>query len=340
MLALQSPFLRQRWRIFRANRRGFYALILFIILVLLSCCSRFIANDRPLLVHFDDRFYVPVFQTVPETMYGGFFETEADYTDPFVLDAIEAKGWLIWPPIRYRYNTPSLDLSGSAPTPPDRHHLLGTDDESRDVLARLIYSFRNSVLAGLVLAFASALIGILAGMIQGYYGGWIDLLAQRVVEIWNGMPVLFLLLILASLIRPNLFWLLALLLLFSWTSLVGVVRAEVLRTRKQAYILAARALGLGDLAIQWRHILPNAMVASLTFLPFLASNSVITITSLDFLGFGLPPGEASLGEMLKQAKENLDAPWLGASVVTVLAGILVMLVFIGEALRDAFDPGK
>ena len=328
-----SPLTRRRLRNFRANRRGFWSLWIFLTLFVLSLGAELIANDRPLLVRYDGRFYVPFAVAYPEATFGGAFPTEADYRDPVVRRLIEAKGFLIMPPVPYRYGRP-------APAPPSRENWLGTDDQGRYLLARLIYGFRISVLFGLALTVLSSLIGVAAGAVQGYFGGWIDLLFQRFIEIWSGLPVLYLLIILASLVEPNFWWLLGLMMLFSWMSLVGVVRAEFLRARNFDYVRAARALGVRHALIMVRHVLPNAMVATLTFLPFILNGSITTLTSLDFLGFGLPPGSASLGEILAQGKANLQAPWLGLTGFMVLAVMLSLLIFIGEAVRDAFDPRK
>ncbi len=335
-----SPINQHRLTRFRNNKRGYWSLWIFLVLFVLSLGAEFIANDRPIVARYNGEWFFPVLQDYPETRFGGDFETTADYTDPVVQELIEAKGWSIWPPIRYRYDTHIYDIEGSPPTRPNSAHLLGTDDHARDVLARLIYGFRISVLFGLILTIASSLIGIFAGAIQGYFGGWLDLIFQRFIEIWGGMPQLFLLIILASIIQPSFWWLLGLMLLFSWVSLVQVVRAEFLKTRNFDYVRAARALGVGDWMIMWRHVLPNAMVATLTFLPFILTSSVITLTSLDFLGFGLPPGSPSLGELLNQGKNNIEAPWLGLTAFFILAIMLSLMVFIGEAVRDAFDPRK
>ncbi|HEX2113277.1 MAG TPA: ABC transporter permease, partial [Alphaproteobacteria bacterium] len=294
----------------------------------------------PALVYYDGAFYTPVFRSYPETTFGGEFETEADYRDPFVQEKIAEKGWMVWPPIRFSYNTINLNLTQPAPAPPSRDNWLGTDDQGRDVLARLIYGFRISVLFGLTLTVLSSIIGVIAGALQGYFGGWTDLLFQRFIEIWSGLPELYLLIILAAFVQPNFWWLLGLLLLFSWTGLVGVVRAEFLRARNFDYVRAAKALGANDVSIMFRHVLPNAMVATLTFMPFILSGSVVALTSLDFLGFGLPPGSPSLGELLNQGKSNLQAPWLGITAFLIIAIMLTLLVFIGEAVRDAFDPRK
>jgi microcin C transport system permease protein len=335
-----SPVNQRRLANFRANRRGYWSFWIFLVLFVLSLGADLIANDKPLLVRFDGRFYVPVLASYPETAFGGFFETEADYRDPVVKDLIAAKGWILWPPVPYSYDTFIQDLPSPAPSAPSTANWLGTDDAGRDVVARLIHGFRISVLFGLTLTVFSSLIGIAAGAVQGYFGGWVDLLFQRFIEVWSGLPVLYLLIILASIVEPNFWWLLGLMLLFSWMSLVGVVRAEFLRARNFEYVRAAQALGVGTLTVMFRHLLPNAMVATLTFMPFVLNGSITTLTSLDFLGFGLPPGSPSLGELLAQGKANLQAPWLGLSSFVVLAVMLSLLIFIGEAVRDAFDPRK
>jgi len=291
-------------------------------------------------VRYDGAFFVPFAKNYPETAFGGEFETEADYRDPAVVELIEAKGWILWPPIRFSYRTVNLDLPVPAPAPPSAENWLGTDDQGRDVVARLLYGFRISVLFGLTLTVLSSVVGVIAGAVQGYYGGWVDLAFQRFIEIWDGLPQLYMLIILAAFVEPNFWWLLSLLLLFQWMGLVGVVRAEFLRARNFDYVRAARALGAGDAVIMYRHVLPNAMVATLTFMPFILSGSVVALTSLDFLGFGLPPGSASLGELLAQGKSNVNAPWLGLTAFLTLAILLSLLVFIGEAVRDAFDPRK
>jgi microcin C transport system permease protein len=331
---------QRRWANFRANRRGFWALWIFLILFGVTLFAEFVANDNPLLVKFDGHYYMPIFASYPETTFGGEFETETRYRDPYVRKLIDAKGWMIWPLIPYSYNTINYDLTQPAPSPPDRENWLGTDDQGRDVLARMIYGFRISVLFGLTLTLLSSVIGIAAGAVQGYFGGMTDLLMQRFIEIWGGMPVLYLLIIMASLVQPNFWWLLILMLLFSWMSLVHVVRAEFLRARNFDYVRAAKALGASDPVIMFKHVLPNAMVATLTFMPFILNHSITTLTALDFLGFGLPPGSPSLGELLNQGKNNLQAPWLGISAFCVLALMLTLLIFIGEAVRDAFDPRK
>jgi microcin C transport system permease protein len=331
---------QRRIRIFNANRRGYWSLWIFSVLFVVTLFAEVLANDKPLLLRYDGEFYMPVLNAYPETTFDGFLETEADYSDPEVQDLIEAKGWIVWPLIPFSYDTICYDLPTPAPSPPSLNNWLGTDDQARDVVARLIYGFRISVLFGLALTLISSAIGIMAGAVQGYFGGRIDLLFQRFIEIWSSLPTLYLLIILASIVQPSFWLLLGLLLLFSWTELVRVVRAEFLRTRNFDYVRAARALGASDRSIMFNHILPNAMVATLTFLPFILSGAITSLTALDFLGFGLPPGSASLGELLNQGKNNLSAPWLGLSGFFVIALMLSLLIFIGEAVRDAFDPRK
>jgi microcin C transport system permease protein len=335
-----SPLTERRLVNFRANRRGYWSLWVFVALFFFTLFADFVANDKPLLVRFDGALYYPIFASYPETVFGGDFETEADYSDPFVVELIEEKGWVVWPLIPYSFDTPVTDLPSPAPSPPTAQNWLGTDDQARDVTARLIYGFRISVLFGFTLTILSSVVGVFAGAVQGYFGGWVDLVFQRFIEIWSSLPTLFLLIILASVVEPNFWWLLGLMLLFSWMSLVGVVRAEFLRARNFDYVRAARALGMGNRLIMFRHVLPNAMVATLTFLPFITAGSITVLTSLDFLGFGLPPGSASLGEMLKQGKDNLQAPWLGFTSFFAIAIMLSLMIFIGEAVRDAFDPRK
>ncbi len=361
-----TPVNRRRLDNFKRNRRGAWSFWLFVTLFTLSLFAEFIANDRPILVSYKGELLFPIVKTYPEEKFGGFY-AETDYRDPVTADEINTHGWMIWPPVRFSYRTQNLDVPTPAPSPPTwalsqeqcapvlakkfpdkpnatcadlEMNWLGTDDTARDVAARLIYGFRISILFGLVLAAISSVIGILAGAVQGYFGGWIDLVFQRFIEIWSSLPHLYILIIVSSIITPSFFVLLGILLLFSWVSLVHVVRAEFLRARNFEYVNAARALGLSDGKIMFRHVLPNAMVATLTFLPFVVNASVITLTSLDFLGLGLPPGSPSLGEMLLQGKANLQAPWLGLTGFFVIAVMLSLLVFIGEAVRDAFDPRK
>ncbi|MGR5267778.1 ABC transporter permease [Vibrio astriarenae] len=334
----RNPMWEARWATFRSHKRGFYSLWIFSILFFFSLFAELIANDKPLVVNYDSGWYFPIATQYAETEFGGEFETEADYTDPYVVELIEEKGYLIWPLIRFSYDTINFDVVGSVPSAPSDVNWLGTDDKGRDVLARVIYGFRISVLFGFVLTIVSSVIGVAVGASQGYYGGWLDLFGQRFIEVWSGMPTLFLLIILSSFVEPNFWWLLGIMVLFSWMGLVGIVRAEFLRCRNFDYVRAAQAMGVDDKCIMWRHMLPNAMVASLTMMPFILSGSVTTLTSLDFLGFGLPAGSPSLGELLAQGKANLQAPWLGLSAFAVLSIMLTLLVFIGEAVRDAFDP--
>ena len=336
-----SPLDRRRLRNFRGNRRAFVSGWIFLAIFLLTLPAEFIANDKPLLIHFDDGWYVPVLSTYPETVFGGDFETEAEYREPEVQELIRAKGgWMIWPLIPYSYRTVNYDLKVPAPAPPSDDNWIGTDDQARDVLARTIYGFRISVLFGITLTFFGSIIGVAVGATQGYFGGWVDLVAQRFIEIWQGLPTLFLLIILASIVTPNFWWLLGIMVLFGWTALEGVVRAEFLRARNFDYVRAARALGVGNFTIMRRHVLPNAMVATLTFLPLILTGSITSLTALDFLGFGLPPGSPSLGELLAQGKANLQAPWLAITASATIIVTLSLLIFVGEGVRDAFDPRK
>ena len=335
-----SPINRRRFANFRANRRGYVSLWIFLALFIASLFAEFIANDRPLVVSYDSQLYFPVLAAHPETTFGGIFETEADYNDPEVRKLIEEKGWMLWPLVPFSYDTIVRGLPGPSPSPPSARNWLGTDDQARDVTARLIYGFRISVLFGLILTILSSIIGVAAGAWQGYFGGLVDLLFQRFMEIWGSMPQLFILIILASLFVPSFWLLLGIMLVFSWMALVGVVRAEFLRGRNLMFVLAARALGQSNIKVMFKHILPNAMVATITFMPFVLSGAITSLTALDFLGLGLPPGSASLGEILNQGKNNLQAPWLGISSFLVIATMLSLLIFVGEAVRDAFDPRK
>ncbi|WP_295142182.1 ABC transporter permease [uncultured Reyranella sp.] len=335
-----NPMNRRRLAAFRSSKRGMISLAIFGLLFFLSLFAELLANDKPILIRYDGAFYSPLVKDYPETTFGGDFPTNTVYSDPEVQKLIEEKGWILWPPIPYSYDTVLKGEGRTTLQPPSRQHWLGTDDSGRDVMARLIYGFRISVLFGLALTVASTVIGIAAGAVQGYFGGVVDLLMQRFLEIWSSMPTLYLLIILASFIQPGFWVLLGIMLLFSWMALVGLVRAEFLRGRNFDYVRAARALGMMDARIMYRHILPNAMTASLTFLPFILAGSVTTLTSLDFLGFGLPVGSPSLGELLLQGKNNLNAPWLAFTGFFVIALMLSLLVFIGEAVRDAFNPRK
>ena len=335
-----SPITERRLQNFRANKRGYWSLWIFLAFFVVTLFAEFVANDKPFLVYYEGDIYMPIFKAYPETTFGGEFLTTADYRDPFVAELINDNGWMIWPIMRYNYRTVAWDLPVPAPSPPDAEHWLGTDDQARDVVARLIYGFRISILFGFTLMVVSAVIGVIAGAVQGYFGGWLDLLFQRFMEIWGGMPMLYLIIILASIVELNFWWLLLLLVLFSWMGFVGVVRAEFLRARNLDFVRAARALGVSDTMIMFRHVLPNAMVATITLMPFTLTGSVTILTGLDFLGIGLPPGSASLGELLAQGKANLQAPWLGLTGFFVIATMLSLLMFVGEAVRDAFDPRK
>lgn len=368
---------QRRWELFKANKRGFWSLWVFLVLFILSLFAELLANDRPIIASYKGELLFPIFSDYPEEKFGGFLAT-TDFRDPFIQSEVNANGWLIWPPVRYGYRSVNNELPKPAPAPPAwkltdieacaRYPLalqpgedgkvdparglgdincvagnmnwLGTDDQGRDVIARVIYGFRISVIFGLILTILSSVVGVIAGAVQGYFGGWTDLMFQRFIEVWTSVPTLYLLIILAAFLVPSFWLLLGILLLFSWTALVGVVRAEFLRGRNFEYVRAARALGLSDRKIMFKHLLPNAMVATITFMPFIVSGSITTLTSLDFLGFGLPPGSASLGELLAQGKANLQAPWLGITGFMIVAIMLSLLVFIGEAVRDAFDPRK
>ena len=336
-----SPLNRRRLAIFRAHKRGYWSMWLFLVLFTVCLFAEFIANDRPLVVRFNGHWYFPVLTDYSEDTFGAdFLPTDADYSDPDVAHAIRAKGWMIWPAIPYSYEDSMKRMTEPAPSPPSWRNLLGTDDQARDVLARVIYGFRLSVLFGFTLTAVASVLGIAAGAVQGFYGGLVDLFFQRFIEMWSNMPQLYILIILGSMIAPGFWVLLGFLLAFSWMHLTGVVRAEFLRGRNLDYVRAARALGVRDIQVMWRHILPNAMVAALTFLPFTLSGSVTILASLDFLGFGMPPGSPSLGELVSQGKNNLQAWWLGLTAFAVLGGVLTLLIFTGEAVRDAFDPRR
>lgn len=335
-----SPLTERRLRAFRANHRGVWALRIFIVLFGFSLLADLLANDRPLLVRYEGAFYLPLAQAYPETTFGGDFATEADYADPFLADLIQEKGWMIWPLVPFRFDTIDKSMAVPAPAPPSARHWLGTDDQHRDVFARLLHGFRLSVLFGLTLAILSSLIGVAAGAVQGYFGGWVDLIFQRLIEIWTSVPSLYVLIIFAAIFKPSIALLILILLLFSWVTLVGLVRAEFLKGRNLDYITAARTLGQSSWGIIFKQLLPNALVSTLTLLPFIVSGSVSTLAALDFLGFGLPASYPSLGEMLRQGKNHLEAPWLGLTSFLAIAVLLSLLVFIGEAVRDAFDPRR
>lgn len=331
----------RRWRLFRQNKRGFYSLILFSILFGLSLFAEVLSNDKPILIRYENQWYFPLWNTYPETVFGGDFETEADYRDPYILEKLTTEGnTAIFPLNPHSYNSINLELDGPVPSPPTKVNLLGTDDRGRDVLARLLYGFRLSVLFGLALTTIGTLLGILAGAVQGYFGGKIDLFFQRFIEIWGSMPELYLLIIFASIFKPSVALLLILLSMFGWMGLSDYVRAEFLKGRNMEYVKAARALGVGNVTIMYRHLLPNGMTPVITFLPFRMSGAILALTSLDFLGLGVPPSTPSLGELLAQGKANIDAWWLSLSTFVVLVGTLILLIFIGEALREAFDPRK
>ncbi len=335
-----SPLLQRRLIQFKRNTRAFWSFWLLMAVVITCMAAPLIANDKPLIVHFKDHTYFPMLKAYPETFWGGDFATATDYRDPYVADMIKKDGWMLMPLIPFSFDTINVGLEEPAPSPPTTANWLGTDDQGRDVLARLLYGMRVSLLFSFVLTLFSAVIGVAAGAVQGFYGGWIDLIFQRFLEIWQGLPGLFILIILSSVITPGFWPLLALMILFSWPALVDVVRAEFLRARNFDYVRAARALGVSDFTIMRRHILPNAMVATITMLPFMVTGGITVLTSLDFLGFGLPPGSASLGEMLAQGKNNLQAVWLGLTAFMALAVVLTLLTFVGEGVRDAFDPRK
>ncbi len=358
-----SPINQRRLHLFRANRRGYWSFIIFMVLFIISLFAPLIANDKPILVSYKGQWLYPQMQDYPEKVFGGF-KARTDFKEGINQEEIMAHGWILWPPIRHSYRSVNNEIPKPAPSPPafnlTREELcakypngvkdfqchasnmnwFGTDDRGRDVIARMLYGFRVSVAFGLILTLMSSVIGVFAGAIQGFFGGWTDLLFQRFIDIWSSLPTLYLLIIMASFFKPTFWLLLSILVLFSWTSLVGVVRAEFLRARNFEYVRAARALGLSNARIMWKHLLPNALVSTVTFMPFLLSGSVTTLTALDFLGFGLPSGSASLGEMVAQGKNNLQAPWLAGSAFVAICSLLTLLVFAGEAVRDALDPRK
>ncbi len=335
-----SPLMRVRFLRFRQNKLGIRCLILFLIIFILSLFAELIANDKPLLVRYQHSLYFPIFKDYPETTFGGVFETATDYQDPAVKQLIQNQGWMISPPVAFSYQSPNLSLTVPVPSKPSSQNWLGTDDQGRDVFARILYGLRVSLLFGFALTLCSAVIGVIVGAIQGYYGGWIDLIGQRILEVWGGLPMLFIVMILVSMFSPSVYWLFLIMLLFGWTELVGLVRAEFLRARNFDYVRAAQALGVRDHQIIFKHILPNAMSSSLSQIPFMLTANIIALTALDFLGYGLPADAASLGELLLQGKNNLDAPWLVLSGFFTLAIVLSLLIYIGEAARDAFDPRR
>lgn len=325
---------------FKQNKRAYWSALLFAFVMILSFCSEFIANDKPLLVYYNNNLYFPIFKNYTDMEFGGDFPTPADYKDEFIADNIRSNGWLIMPVIPFSFNTVDFELKTPTPSAPSFRHWLGTDDEGRDILARLLYGVRLSVVFAFILTFISSLIGIFAGAVQGYFGGKIDIIMQRFIEIWDSLPQLFILIIVASLFVPSFWTLLVILLFFSWTALTGMVRAEFMRTRNFEFVKAARALGVGNWRIIYRHILPNALVAAITFIPFLISEAVVSLTALDFLGLGLSQDYPSLGDLVRQGKDDLQAPWIGISVFMVLSILLTLLIFIGEGVRDALDSRK
>ena len=333
-----SSLMQARWQRFKQHTLGFSCFIIFSAIFIISLGAELIANDKPLLVKYDHAFYLPILKSYPETTFGGVFETEAEYKDPAVQQLIAEKGWAIWPIIPFSSQTPNFELAVPVPSPPSAQNWLGTDDQGRDVLARILYGLRISLLFGFALTLLSAVLGILAGAIQGYYGGWIDLIGQRILEVWSGLPMLFMVMVLVSLFTPSIYWLFLIMLLFGWTTLVSMVRAEFLRARNLEYVWAVKSIGAGDGRIMFKHILPNVIGSSLSQLPFMLTANITALTALDFLGYGLPPDSASLGELLLQAKNNLNAPWLALSGFFSLAIVLSLLIYMGEAVRDAFDP--
>ncbi len=335
-----SPLTQRRLSSFRHNKRACLALFLFLLIMLITCFSELIANDKPLIIKYKGQYLFPLVVTYNDDFFGGDFPTEADYKDPFIISQINQNGWMIMPIIPFSFNTVDYNLDKPTPTPPSAAHWLGTDDEGRDIVARILYGIRLSVVFAFVLTLFSSLIGIFAGAVQGYFGGKTDIIMQRIIEIWEALPQLFILIIAASIFTPGFWTLLIILLFFSWTSLTSVVRAEFLRVRNFEFVKAAKALGVGNGRIIRRHILPNAVIATITFVPFLLSEAIVALTALDFLGLGLSEDYPSLGDLVRQGKDNLQAPWIGLSIFVVLSSLLTLLIFIGEGVRDAFDSRK
>ncbi|MBU0674598.1 MAG: ABC transporter permease [Proteobacteria bacterium] len=341
MNSIESGKNGRRWRKFKKIRRGYYSLLIFSLLFTTSLVAEVISNDKPFLVKYDNHYFCPILYSYPETTFGGDFDSEADYRDPYILEKITRDpNWVLFPLNPYSYDTINTQLDRPVPSHPDQENYLGTDDRGRDVLARLIYGFRLSVLFGLTLTIIGTLFGIIAGAVQGYFGGKTDLFFQRFIEIWGAMPELYLLIIFAAIFKPSAILLIVLLSMFGWMGLADYVRAEFLKGRNMDYVTAARALGVGNLSIMYRHLLPNGMTPVITFLPFRMSGAILALTSLDFLGLGVPPPTPSLGELLSQGKNNIEAWWLSVSTFVVLVGTLILLIFIGEALRETFDPRK
>ena len=335
-----NPILKKKINAFKSNKRAFTAFIFFLVVFVFSLFSEFIANDKPLIVKYKGDFYFPIFQEYTDKFFGGDFPTPADYKDALIISNIKNNGWMIMPIIPFSYNTVDYEIDSPAPTKPDKIHLLGTDDEGRDIIARILYGIRLSVIFAFILTLFSSLLGVLVGAIQGYFGGKTDIIMQRFIEVWESLPQLFILIIIASMFLPTFWSLLMILMLFSWTSLTSMVRAEFLRTRNFEYVKAAKSLGVGNFRIIFKHILPNALVTTITFVPFILSESIVALTSLDFLGLGLSGEYPSLGDLVRQGKDNLQAPWIGITIFIVLSGLLTMLIFIGEGVRDAFDTRK
>ncbi len=335
-----SPLTQKRWRAFLQNKRAAYSAVVFLLCFVVSLFSELIANDKPLILKYKDEFYFPLFSAYTDADFGGDFPTPADYRDPLIRSNIQAEGWMLMPIIPFSFNTVDYEMLTPTPAPPSIRHWLGTDDEGRDIAARILYGLRLSVIFAFILTFISSVIGIIAGAVQGYFGGKIDIFLQRFMEIWEALPQLFILIIVASIFTPTFWSLLIILLFFSWMSLTGVVRAEFLRTRNLEFVKAAKALGVSNWRIMYRHILPNAVVATITFVPFLLSEAIVSLTALDFLGLGLPYEYPSLGDLVRQGKDNLQAPWIGITIFIVLSTLLTLLIFIGEGVRDAFDARK
>lgn len=340
MLLSENSQIRNKILIFKKNRRAYWAFWLFAFIFVLSLLAEFIANDKPILLMYKGNLHFPIFVEYSDEHFGGNFPTEADYRDPLIVKNINENGWKLMPLIKFSYNSIDYEIDKPTPTPPSKKHWLGTDDEGRDILARILYGIRLSVIFAFILTIVASVIGIFIGAVQGYFGGKVDLIIQRVIEIWDSLPQLFILIIVASLFVPTFWTLLFILLFFSWTSLTGMVRAEFLRARNFEYVMAAKSLGVGNFTIMYRHILPNALVATVTFVPFILSESIVALTALDFLGLGLPQDYPSLGDLVRQGKDNLQAPWIGISIFFVLSTLLTLLIFIGEGVRDAFDTRK
>ena len=332
--------IKEKIEIFCKNKRALYSLILFVGIFILSLFSELIANDKPLIIKYNNQFMLPIFNSYSDADFNGDFPTDADYNDMYIINNIKQNGWLIKPIIPYSYNTVDYYLDTATPSAPDKKHWLGTDEEGRDIVARLLYGIRLSVIFAFLLTLISSVLGIFIGAVQGYFGGKVDLILQRIIEIWDSLPQLFILIIIASIFLPTFWSLLVILLLFSWTGLTGMVRAEFLRMRNFEYVKAAKVLGVGNFRIMFRHILPNALVTSITFIPFIMAESITALSALDFLGLGLPADYPSLGDLVRQGKDNLQAPWIGISIFVVLSGLLSMLIFIGEGVRDALDSRR